>query len=117
MNFLLALTVGLLAFMLIDMTSEALELAASAAALFQGSAMVWLAGLASFLLLMAIGWGVRRRIGGAWHLPRPRICTAQCDGSDWYCWTLLHKSADGRTAPYPGQTYPATFVTGMPSAV
>ena len=55
MNFLLALTVGLLAFLLIDMTTEALELAAEAAALFQGSAMVWLAGLASFLLLMAIG--------------------------------------------------------------
>jgi zinc transporter ZupT len=55
MNFLLALTVGLLAFLLIDMTSEALELAAEAAALFQGSAMVWLASLASFLLLMAIG--------------------------------------------------------------
>ena len=55
MNFQLALTVGLLAFLLIDMTSEALELAAEAAALFQGSAMVWLAGLASFLLLMAIG--------------------------------------------------------------
>ena len=31
--------------------------------------------------------------------------------------TLLHKSADGRTAPFPGQTYPTTFVTGMPSAV
>ena len=30
---------------------------------------------------------------------------------------LLHKSADGGTSPYPGQTYPATFVTGMPSAV
>ena len=30
---------------------------------------------------------------------------------------FLHKSADGRTAPSPGQTYPATFVTGMPSAV
>lgn len=30
---------------------------------------------------------------------------------------LLHKSANGRTAPSPGQTYPATFVTGMPSAV
>ena len=55
MNFLLALTVGLLAFLLIDMTGEALELAASAAALFQGSAMVWLSALASFLLLMAIG--------------------------------------------------------------
>ncbi|WP_299912834.1 metal transporter [uncultured Paracoccus sp.] len=55
MNFLMALTVGLLVFLLIDMTSEALELAAASAALFQGSAMVWLAALASFLLLMAIG--------------------------------------------------------------
>lgn len=55
MNFLLALTVGLLAFLLIDMTNEAMELAAKSAALFQGSAMVWLAALASFLLLMAIG--------------------------------------------------------------
>ena len=55
MNFLLALTVGLLTFLLIDMTGEALELAAESAALFQGSAMVWLSALASFLLLMAIG--------------------------------------------------------------
>ena len=55
MNSLLALTVGLLAFLLIDMTGEALELAADSAALFQGSAMVWLSALASFLLLMAIG--------------------------------------------------------------
>jgi len=30
---------------------------------------------------------------------------------------LLHKSADDGTSPYPGQTYPTTFVTGMPSAV
>jgi zinc transporter ZupT len=55
MNCLLALTVGLLAFLLLDTLSESLELAASAAALFQGSAMVWLSALASFLLLMAIG--------------------------------------------------------------
>lgn len=55
MNFLLALTVGLLAFLLIDMTGEAMEMAALSAALFQGPAMVWLAALASFLLLMAIG--------------------------------------------------------------
>lgn len=55
MNFLLALTVGLLTFLMIDMTGEALELAADSAALFQGSAMVWLAALASFLMLMAIG--------------------------------------------------------------
>lgn len=31
--------------------------------------------------------------------------------------TLLHKLADGWTAPFPGQTYPTTFVTGIPSAV
>ena len=30
---------------------------------------------------------------------------------------LLHKSADGRIFPILGQTYPTTFVTGMPSAV
>ena len=55
LNFLLALTVGLLAFLLIDMTAEALEFAAESAALFQGSAMVWLVALSSFLLLMAVG--------------------------------------------------------------
>lgn len=55
MNFLLALTVGLLAFLLIDMTLEAMEIAATSAALFQGSLMVWLAALSSFLLLIAIG--------------------------------------------------------------
>lgn len=31
--------------------------------------------------------------------------------------TLLHKSADGRGSPFPGQTYPTVSVTGMPSAV
>lgn len=55
MNFVLALTVGLLAFLLIDMTSEALEFAAESAALFQGPLMVWLTALSSFLLLMAVG--------------------------------------------------------------
>lgn len=29
----------------------------------------------------------------------------------------MHKSADGRTSPFPGQTYPATSVMGVPSAV
>ncbi|MBA3909926.1 MAG: metal transporter [Rhodobacter sp.] len=55
MNFVLALTVGMLAFLLLDTMAEAVELAAEAAAMFQGSAMVWLSALASFLLLMAIG--------------------------------------------------------------
>jgi nucleoside-diphosphate-sugar epimerase len=30
---------------------------------------------------------------------------------------LLHKSADGWSFPFPGQTYPATCVMGVPSAV
>ncbi|MBP1887505.1 metal transporter [Sinorhizobium mexicanum] len=55
MDFLLALTVGLLAFLLVDATAEAFELAGEAAAIFQGQAMVWLAAAASFLLLMAVG--------------------------------------------------------------
>jgi len=55
MNFLLALTIGLLAFLLIDMTEDALELAAESAALFQGPAMVMLAAAASFLVLMGVG--------------------------------------------------------------
>ncbi|NGO55079.1 ZIP family metal transporter [Allomesorhizobium camelthorni] len=58
MNFLLALTVGLLAFLFVDATAEAFELAGESAALFQGQAMVALAAAASFLLLMTAG---RRR--------------------------------------------------------
>ena len=30
---------------------------------------------------------------------------------------LLHKSGDGRVAPFPGQTHPTVSVTGMPRAV
>ena len=55
MNFLLALTVGLLAFLFVDALEDALELAGEAAALFQGPAMVVLAAVGSFLLLMAVG--------------------------------------------------------------
>lgn len=55
MNFLLALTIGLLAFLLVDMSLEAVELSAESAALFQGPTMVVLAGLASFLILLAVG--------------------------------------------------------------
>ncbi len=55
MNFLLAMTVGLLAFLMIDAAGEAFELAGESAAIFQGQAMVALAAAASFLLLMAAG--------------------------------------------------------------
>ena len=55
MDFLLALTVGLLAFLLVDAFEDALELAGEAAALFQGPTMVVLAAAGSFLFLMAVG--------------------------------------------------------------
>lgn len=61
LQFLLALTVGLLAFLLIDTLQEGFELAAGAAGAFQGSALVWLAALLSFLALLAVG----RRSGKA----------------------------------------------------
>lgn len=55
MDFLLAMTMGLLAFLLVDTLEDAFEFAAGSAALFQGPAMVILAAVASFLLLMAVG--------------------------------------------------------------
>lgn len=55
MEFLLAVTIGLLGFLLIDTMAEAFELAGKAAPAFQGSAMVLLAAGASFLVLFAIG--------------------------------------------------------------
>ena len=55
MTFLLALTVGLLAFLLVDTVVEALEFANTSAPIFQGSVMVVLTAVASFLVLMAVG--------------------------------------------------------------
>jgi zinc transporter, ZIP family len=58
MSFLLALTIGLLAFLFLDSLEDAFELADDAAAAFQGPIMVLLAAAASFALLWFIG---RRR--------------------------------------------------------
>jgi ZIP family zinc transporter len=55
MDFLLAMTIGLLGFLVVDTFEDALEFAGEAAAMFQGPAMVVLAAAASFLLLMGIG--------------------------------------------------------------
>ena len=54
MNFLLAMTIGLLAFLLVDALAESLELAMASAAIFQGPAMVVLIAAASFLLLAGV---------------------------------------------------------------
>jgi len=55
MNFLMSLTIGLLVFLLADSVDEALDIAGSSAAIFQGPVMVILVGTATFLLLMAVG--------------------------------------------------------------
>jgi zinc transporter ZupT len=53
--FALALTVGLLLFLLVDTLGEALELAAEAAPGFHGAAMVWLVAALTTLVLYAVG--------------------------------------------------------------
>ncbi len=58
--FVLALTIGLLVFLLIDTLEAALELAAAASPAFQGPALVLLVAAAATLLLFAVG-----RRGGA----------------------------------------------------
>jgi ZIP family zinc transporter len=55
LNFVLALTVGLLAFLLIDTLKEALEFAGRAAANFQGTTMVLLVAATAFLVLFVVG--------------------------------------------------------------
>jgi ZIP family zinc transporter len=54
-SFVLALTGGLLAFLLVNTLGDAFELAGSAAAAFQGHVMVALVAVLSFLGLLAVG--------------------------------------------------------------
>lgn len=53
--FVLTLTLGMLAFLLVDTLQEGLELAAKAAIAFQGQALVWLSATVAFLTLLAMG--------------------------------------------------------------
>jgi ZIP family zinc transporter len=55
MNFVLAVTMGLLAFLFIDTLKEGLETAARAAEAFQGTAMVLIIAAVTFLVLMVMG--------------------------------------------------------------
>jgi zinc transporter, ZIP family len=55
LDFVLALTVGLLVFLFIDTLHEAFEMAGDAAAAFQGHAMVLLGAATAFLVLFAVG--------------------------------------------------------------
>lgn len=60
-RFVLALTIGMLTFLLVDTIEGGIELGARAAPALQGSLLVWLAAACGFLVLMAIG---RRGKGG-----------------------------------------------------
>jgi zinc transporter ZupT len=54
-EFAMALTIGMLAFLLVDTLAEGLEFASEAAPQFHGPALVWLPAALAFALLMAIG--------------------------------------------------------------
>ncbi len=67
MDFLLALTIGLLAFLLIDSAHEGLDAAAGLPGSFQGAVLFVMTAAAAFLVLEAVaGWlGSRRSAGSA----------------------------------------------------
>ena len=60
-EFALALTIGLLGFLLVDTLAEGFEFAGESAAQFQGPALVWLSAALTFAALMVVG----RRKGAA----------------------------------------------------
>ena len=65
LTFALALTVGLLVFLLVDTMEEAIELAAQSAPGLHASVLVWLVAGLTFTLLIAMGRRGGRALGGA----------------------------------------------------
>ncbi len=70
----LALTIGLLVFLLIDTLLEAFEVAEALPSIFQGIPLVFFAALLTWLLLLAVG--SRRRGGGGQDPARRRLYIA-----------------------------------------
>jgi len=64
-RFLLALTVGLLAFLGIDALLEGIEFAGSGAQAFGGAALVWLGAVAAYIALAGIDAALKKRTAGA----------------------------------------------------
>ncbi|MGG1312687.1 ZIP family metal transporter [Cohnella laeviribosi] len=62
MHAILALTVGLLFFLVIDTFEEGLEMAGEAPGVFQGTGLVWFGALLSFLFLVAIDQSNGRKL-------------------------------------------------------
>ena len=77
MDFLLALTVGLLAFLLVDGAHEGLEAAELLPESFQGVVLFVLAAAGAYLLLEGVGAWLR----GASRIGRRRAGAAGC----WRC--------------------------------
>lgn len=65
LDFVLALTVGLLLFLMVDATAEGLEVSASMPGSFQGTALFPFTAAAAYLALAALGGWLRRRRGSA----------------------------------------------------
>jgi zinc transporter ZupT len=63
LDFLLALTIGLLVFLLVDATADAFEIASVFPESFQGSVLLTFAALAAYLGLEAVGDRLRRQRG------------------------------------------------------
>lgn len=61
MQAILALTVGLLFFLVVDTLQEGLELGAAAPGIFQGAGLVWFGALLSFLFLLALDQAGERK--------------------------------------------------------
>ena len=71
------------------------------------------------LIFLIPGSTTAIRINGTARLTSDELLRARFtrDGNDPRTVALLHKSADGRGPPFPGQTYATVSVMGMPSAV
>lgn len=61
MHAVLAFTVGLLVFLVVDTIEEGLEIAAGAPEVFQGTGLVWFGAILSFLFLLAVDQGKGRK--------------------------------------------------------
>jgi zinc transporter, ZIP family len=65
MNFILALTIGLLVFLVVDMFEEAQEIALTVAAAWHATVLVPILALLSAGLLVVVGHSLRKRDGGS----------------------------------------------------
>ena len=102
LRFLLAFTVGLLAFLGVDALLEGTELAGTGAAAFGGAALVWLGAAGAFLALAGVdAWLRGRRLGG------PRADADDADPSG----AAEHGSGGG--ARLAGTGYRAAFLVAL----